>query len=195
MRLPPSQNTPTVLERRLLEPVRWPFRGLRNVLIVLAVVSAWLPPPNPLPAIAVIVLWMCIAIPHLVLKVGRSYVIARYGLPAELRRMDAVGVRRMRRMFFVAFVAALVNVPFFIAYAVSRPVLARTAWYWLAEAPATSDPPKGVSLQGLFLVTSMRASMREVTFDLPGGRIILRLNANGDGVDSEWWSIWTDRRR
>ncbi len=179
-------------ERRLLEPVRWPYRSVRGLLIAFAVIASWVPAPSPLPAAVVALVWLAVAVPYLFRRTARRWVVVRYGLEREILRVDREGLWRMRRLLLVAFLIAASHVPFFINFAISRPFLDRAARYWLTEAPAVSSPPPGPSVHGLFVVTSTRVSMRYVHFYTPGGRIIYRLNEKGDGVERAGMELWHD---
>ena len=194
MRVPRVPGTPTALELRLLEPVRWSHGPVRATLIAFGVIASWMPAPNPLPPLGVAIAWVVVAFPYFLRRMARRAVVFRYGLAPELLRVDRAGLWRMRRMFLIAFVVAVSQAPFLVNFAFSRPFLVRAARYWLTEAPSSANPPQAPRVYGLFLVTSSSASMRQVVFDTPGGRIVFRLNERGDDVEwvgvEHWWQHW-----
>lgn len=193
MCVPREPATLGTLERRLLAPVHLPYRGTRTTLVVCAVIASWVPAPSPLPAFVVAVVWLVVAFPLFLRRAARRAVVVRYGLSREFLRVDNAGLWRMRRLFLIAFLVAVSHVPFFVNYTISRPFLDRAARHWLMEVPSNVNPPRGPSVHGLFLVTGTRASMRFVTFETPGGRIVYRLNERGDDVERagiELWSEW-----
>jgi hypothetical protein len=155
---------------RAMEPARWNVRAIRKLVIVLLVLSAWFPVPVPLPLfIFLLVVWVVMS-SYRGRATKRQQLISFYNLPPDTTRVDEADVARLRKTLGIAFVLMLLHVPFFTAFAVSYPFLARSANYWWAVAPATQNPPKHWTIRGVFLV-KIEAGTRGVAFRLPVGHI------------------------
>jgi hypothetical protein len=186
MRVP---RTPFAWEKRLLEPTQWPLQRIRSTLIAVAILSAWFPPPNPLPLLFLGVYWLSMALPTLAKRLARRSIVRRYHLPRDVLGVDRAAVWRVRRMFAAALLGLTLHVPFFACYAVSYPFLSYSARYWLTVAPHTENPRPGPALCGAMLVLHREAKLRSVVYHLPGGSIVFYLDERTGGISASFSPI------
>jgi hypothetical protein len=181
-------RTPFGWQKRQLEPTNWPFNRIRRALVIGALLSAWCPAPNPLPLLWLGLYWLRWAMPSFIRRLARRRIVNRYYLPADVLRVDDAGIWRLRRMFAATLLILALHLPFFAAYAVSYPFLARAARYWLTEAPATSDPLPIPMVYGVMPVLTRNAELRSMTYYLPGGYIVFWVgdDVGADGIKARF---------
>lgn len=187
-------RTPFAWEKRLLDPTAWPFDKIRRTLLLGLLVSAWFPPPNPLPILLLAAYWLRWAVPSLGRRIVRRRIVRRYYLPREMIRVDNAGIWRLRRMFGIALVLVGLHIPFFAGFAVSYPFLASSARYWLTQAPATLNPRPGPALYGTTLVLHRHATLQSIVYILPGGTLTFFLDPQDGRIRCSALSFWRDDR-
>ena len=175
---------PGPVARWLLRRSRWIWPASCAPVVLLVLYSVWMPAYNPFPLLLLTLAWLILGSGWTIRGKARWAVVRRYQLVEERGRVDDRDVKRANRVLMVGAVLTALNVPFFVAYAVSYWWLERAARHWYFEVPATQNPPAGPSVHGVFYVTHTYAHARYVTFWLPtGGTIKMKPNRDGDGME------------
>jgi hypothetical protein len=174
--------------RRILRPGRWILYASYLLAWILTLWSTLLPGAQILPLILLSLGWAAVLAGSLLHETLRLITRRIYRQPTPRPNPDKRLLMRGRIACAIAFTLIGLQVPFRLAFAISRPSLERHVMHHYAEVPYDTPLP-GPHLCGLLPVHIVRISPTKVTIWIIGGGYLHYLGTDdGPTANTSWWA-------